>query len=72
MNKYRYAQEKLSDVIKILSTGEGDVRSRLLIAHLEMSPLRDIDFPESVVDNYHWIKFELTRREPRYPSEIRE
>jgi len=65
MFPYNYALEKLSNAVRILATGEGDVRSRLWPAYLEFHTLQVKDFPPDQQADYDWIMKELTKRKPR-------
>jgi len=65
MFPYNYADEKLSNAVRILAIGEGDVRSRLLNAFREFYTLRPEHLPPSLQADYNWIINELTKREPQ-------
>ena len=47
-----YANEKFVSAVYGLATGPGDVRSRLLIAHLSFHPVRESDLPEHLRADY--------------------
>lgn len=65
MFPYNYALEKLSNAVRILATGEGDVRSRLWPAFLEFHTLQVKDFPLPLQADFDLILKELTKREPQ-------
>jgi len=69
MFPYSYALEKLSNAVRILAVGPGDVRSRLLDATLEFHTLQAKDFPPNLQADYQWVISQLTKREPDYGSE---
>lgn len=56
-----YAQAKLSEAIYELARGPGDVRSRLGTAYRKFHPVTSDDFPTHLVEDYEWIKTELTK-----------
>src|SRR5688572_8214537 len=66
--KYRlfYANEKLSNSMRILAESPGDVRSRLLKAFMQFHPLKEEDFPPKLRRHYRWITKQLTKRGPVY------
>jgi hypothetical protein len=66
---YSYALEKLSNAVRILATGPGDVRSRLLDATLEFHTLQPKDLPPDLQADYQWVLNQLTKHEPDYKSE---
>jgi hypothetical protein len=43
---YRYAREKLYDVVEIMTTDEGDVRKRLANAYSELDMVSENHLPE--------------------------
>lgn len=59
-----YAREKFSSAVCILATGPGDVRSRLRKAFIEFSPVQESDIPDELLEDFRWIIWELTKREP--------
>lgn len=65
MFPYLYAHEKLTTAVRILATGEGDVRSRLLPAFYEFQTLQARDLPQELQEDYAWVIKELTKREPK-------
>jgi len=62
MFPYSYALEKLTNAVRILAVGEGDVRSRLWPAFLEFHTLEPDDLPPDLAPDYEWVIRELTRR----------
>ena len=72
MNPYGYAHEKLSSAVRILATGEGEVRSRLWHAFLEFHTLQASNFPPSLQDDYNGIVNALTKRKPKNDVDQRE
>ncbi len=70
MFRYLYAHEKLSTSVRILATGEGDIRSRLQVVFNEFQTLQSKDFPLELQKDYSWIIKELTKREPKYHFDI--
>jgi hypothetical protein len=59
-----YVIEKLSAATRALALGPGDMRSRLVTAHLCMHTLRDSDFPNELRKDWRWICEQLSRRGP--------
>ena len=72
MYPYYYALEKLSHAVRILATGEGDVRSRLMSAYEEFHTLREDHFPLELRVDYAWVLNELTKRKPQSAMDMRE
>lgn len=65
--KYNYAKSELREVIKILATGENDVRKRL-ISIASMIKLKESDFPTELQKDWTWIIKSLTKKGPQYLS----
>ena len=61
---YEYAQEKFENAVRLLATGFGTLRVRLVSAFVEFLTLREQDLPDRLRDDYLWIVHELTKREP--------
>ena len=59
-----YVIEKLIDAMDALTTGRGDVRSRIKNAYSLMQTLRESDFPENLKEDWVWIHNEITKRGP--------
>ena len=59
-----YVIEKLTDAMDALTTGRGDVRSRLKNAFILMHTLRESDFPDNLREDWIWIHNEITKRGP--------
>lgn len=59
-----YVIEKLTDAMDALTTGRGDVRSRIKNAYSLMHTLRESDFPENLKEDWVWIYGEITKRGP--------
>jgi hypothetical protein len=64
MSRWLYADEKLSNAIRLLAVHPGDVRSRLLVAFMEFHPLNEHDFPPTLQKHYRWVMKQLTKRGP--------
>jgi hypothetical protein len=62
--QHTYAIEKLTDAIRCLATHPGDVRSRLIAAHMCLHTLQERDFPQHLHADWKWINRQLTRRDP--------
>jgi hypothetical protein len=58
----RYLNEKLSDAIYILTTGPGDVRSRLYSALPKLLILSGFCLPSELECDLKWIQQKLTER----------
>jgi hypothetical protein len=65
--KHGYAKSELREVIKTLVMGEKDVRKRL-ISIASMVKLNENDFPVELKEEWKWIIFNLTKKEPLYLS----
>lgn len=63
-----YAHLKLMVTIHSLATGPGDIRKRLVDAHLIFHVLRREDFPKELQSDWEWVMKELTRFGPIYNS----
>ncbi len=76
MNKYffqyQYALEKLSTAVRCLIVGEGDARSRVLLAYRAFGYLALDQFPPTAQEEYQQIINELTKRDPEGEWEERE
>jgi len=59
-----YVDEKLSAAVRALALGPGDMRSRLVTAHLCMHTLRDSDFPIDLQKDWRWISKQISQRGP--------
>lgn len=59
--RYHYAIEKLSQAIRFLAVGEGDVRERLRTAYIGFHTLKDDDFPDDLRKDWQWVMKMLTR-----------
>ena len=59
-----YVIEKLTDAMDALTTGRGDVRSRIKNAYSLMRTLRESDFPDNLREDWVWIHNEITKRGP--------
>ena len=67
--RYKYAEDKLSTAVYILATGKGDVRSRLFDAFMEFHPVNSDDFPAELLEDWLWIKKQLTKFGPVYGAD---
>jgi hypothetical protein len=59
-----YARSKLGEAVEALAVGEGDVRSRIVVAMLATSALTEADFPEELRADWEWIIRETTKAGP--------
>ena len=59
-----YVIEKLTDAMDALTTGCGDVRSRVKNAFWLMHTLQERDFPDNLKEDWLWIHGEITKRGP--------
>lgn len=59
-----YVIKSLTNALDDLTTGPGDVRSRLLTANQHMRTLREGYFPDHLISDWRWIKHQLTRFGP--------
>jgi len=62
--RLNYAREKFKQAVYWLAVGPGDVRSRLKIAFLEFHPVQERDIPDDLLEDFKWIKSQLTKRNP--------
>lgn len=62
----RYALEKLTNALECLATHPGDVRERLVSAHMCFHTLNVSDFPVECQADWRWIMSELTKFGPLY------
>jgi len=69
MFPHSYALEKLSTAVRILATGEGDARSRLISAFSAFGFLQADAFPPALQADYESIKKEITKRLPMSDEE---
>lgn len=61
----QYLCRSLCAAISILATGQGDVRSRLLVAYSSvLHKLRDDDFPEKYAQDWAWINQQMSKSGP--------
>lgn len=68
-----YALEKLGIAIDVMTTGEGDIKSRLRKAFRHISAVREDDFPDELKKDWKSIMNRLTKRESKFKgSEIDE
>jgi hypothetical protein len=63
---FYYANEKLSNAVRILATHPGDARARLKNAYFECNPLDKADFPEELQKVWLEIVYDLTKKGPIY------
>ena len=63
--KYNYAKSELREAVKILATGEKDVRKRLC-SIAGIIKLNDNNFPTELRMEWKWILENLTKKEPEY------
>jgi len=59
--KYEYVKNRVAGAVFELCTGAGDVRSRLLSAHTEISMLVENQFPNELLGLWHEIHRMLTK-----------
>lgn len=59
-----YACEKFGNAVEKLATGRADVRSRLREAFIEFSAVFEKDIPEELLEDFRWVKQQLTKRDP--------
>lgn len=64
IKKYSYAKGKLRETIYSLATGPGDIRKRLVQAHLGFVFLKKEHFPENLQSDWEWINKELRKCGP--------
>lgn len=69
LSKVRYAAGKFRQAVRILATGPGDVRSRLLDAYGVFYIVRVADLPDEVQEDYRWIQQKLTSQKARHQEE---
>jgi hypothetical protein len=60
-----YAHQKLTLAVHSLAVGAGDVRSRLRDAFLILHVIHEQDFPDSLKNQWRWIKLQVTKFGPR-------
>lgn len=59
---YGYTVGKLTDALRILATGKGDVRERVANAYLACIYLKaSDDFPEELRSEWKWIEDQVTK-----------
>ena len=64
-----FAFGKISEVVHLLATGPGDVRSRLREAFLPLAFVDKDMIPTELRKHFEWVMTMLTRRQPRFPWE---
>src|SRR5690606_36501249 len=62
--QYEYVKNRVAEAIYELCNGVGDVRSRLLSAHAQISVLVDNQFPNELLGLWHEIHAMLTKHGP--------
>jgi len=62
--RHAYAVEKLATAIRCLATHPGDVRERLIAAHLCFHTLQERDFPPEHIEKWKSVMKELTKFGP--------
>jgi hypothetical protein len=65
-----YAHQKLEEAVRLLTTGHGELRSRLEQAFLALATLQEEDLPEPLRDDFRWIRARSTKLEPGDEDEI--
>ena len=65
--KYNYPTSELREAVKILATGEKDVRKRI-VSIAAIAKLNENDFPNELKEDWNWIIKNMTKEEPRYLS----
>ncbi len=63
-SRLSYSLEKFDQAVYLLAVGPGDVRSRLKRAYIEFWAVQEKDIPGDLLEDFRWIKKELTKREP--------
>lgn len=58
---YYFAHEKFIDAVHSLTTGAGDVRSRLRLAYGHFHPVREKNLPDELKDDYSWVMNQLLK-----------
>jgi len=59
-----YAQEKLSEAVFLLATGQSHVRERLREAFMAFHPVKEQDFPDDLREKWRWIESQLKKYGP--------
>lgn len=65
---YKYAHEKLERAVYILTTGKGDVRSRLRGTYRHLRMLGSHNMPVHLHKDLQWIKSSMVKFEPLVDS----
>ena len=64
MKSRHYLIEKMTDILRILATGSGDARFRIISAAGVIARLEPEDFPKEFQKDWAWIMREITKRGP--------
>jgi hypothetical protein len=59
--RHDHARQKFFEAITVLAIAEGDVRKRLVLASQYLIALKDVDLPEDLREDFHWVWRQLTR-----------
>ena len=59
----RYAREKFSNAVYGMAVGQGNIKDRLLHAFIEFVAVSERDIPPHLLDDYRWVRSELTKKE---------
>jgi hypothetical protein len=61
VSSLQYLNSKLSDAVDILTTGEGDARTRLAKAIPKIQVLSTSSFPAELQEDFDWVKSTIER-----------
>jgi hypothetical protein len=61
-----YTSSKFASAVQTLATGPGNIKSRLLdVFSYNLYLSSEADLPEHLVEDFVWVKAELTKRKPK-------
>jgi hypothetical protein len=60
-----YAAQKFAAAVYELSVRPGPIKDRLYFAYLEFCPVAERDMPHELLEDFRWIRSELTKKEPK-------
>lgn len=61
----RYAREKFSHAVHLMTVGRGNLKDRLYDAFIEFVAVSERDIPPHLLEDYRWVRSELTKKKAR-------
>ncbi|OIO06739.1 MAG: hypothetical protein AUJ52_11745 [Elusimicrobia bacterium CG1_02_63_36] len=60
-----YAREKFMCAVRRLAVGREKIKTRLFDAYVEIVAVSDSEIPDDLLEDFHWIRNSLTKKEPK-------